>query len=286
MRRVDRGPDLERARQGSAASLRSVPTGSGSVSSVSPQVKMHIVEPRSFAEAQAIADKFKQGIPVIMNLTMTKPDLAKRLLDFASGLTYGLDGGLAEGLRQGVHAHAAQRRGLGCRSPAPAEHRPVPGRVTWLREALGELPRSWRSPARSPSSAAAAWARRSSRGLLAAGSLEPSRSWSPSRLEARRVELAAHGVRVVAGWVGGTSGRRRRDSRRQAAGDGRGRSWSRAAPRPSVLIVSIAAGISCARLESLLPEGTAVVRVMPNTPAMVGEGMASSAVAPMRPLPT
>lgn len=39
------------------------------------------------------------------------------------------------------------------------------------------------------------------------------------------------------------------------------------------VVVSIAAGISCARLESLLPAGTAVVRVMPNTPAMVGQGM-------------
>jgi cell division inhibitor SepF len=94
VRRVDRGPDLDRARHGAGPSLRSVPTGSGSVTPVSPQVKMHIVEPRSFGEAQTIADKFKQGIPVILNLTMTKPELSKRLLDFAAGLTYGLDGGL------------------------------------------------------------------------------------------------------------------------------------------------------------------------------------------------
>jgi pyrroline-5-carboxylate reductase len=40
------------------------------------------------------------------------------------------------------------------------------------------------------------------------------------------------------------------------------------------LVVSIAGGITCARLESLLPAGVAVVRVMPNTPALVRQGMA------------
>lgn len=42
----------------------------------------------------------------------------------------------------------------------------------------------------------------------------------------------------------------------------------------TAVVVSIVAGFTCARLESLLPSGTSVVRVMPNTPAMVGEGMA------------
>jgi cell division inhibitor SepF len=106
VRRLDRGPDLERARSGSRdmgrghdssrgdVSLRSVPTGATAAKPVSGNMKMHIVEPKSFTEAQSIGDKFKQGTPVIMNLSMTSPDLAKRLLDFASGLTYGLDGGL------------------------------------------------------------------------------------------------------------------------------------------------------------------------------------------------
>jgi cell division inhibitor SepF len=91
VRRVDRQPDLARARD--AAPLRAVPYASDTGASA-PQVKIHTVEPRSYSEAQGIADKFKAGQPVIMNLTMTDADLAKRLIDFASGLTYGLDGGL------------------------------------------------------------------------------------------------------------------------------------------------------------------------------------------------
>ena len=45
--------------------------------------------------------------------------------------------------------------------------------------------------------------------------------------------------------------------------------------RPGQLVVSLAAGITTAFLEARLPEGTAVVRVMPNTPALVDEGMAA-----------
>src|SRR3954454_4488390 len=51
-------------------------------------VKVHLVLPRSFNDAQQIADKFKQGIPVILNLQGADTELSKRLIDFASGLTY------------------------------------------------------------------------------------------------------------------------------------------------------------------------------------------------------
>jgi len=45
--------------------------------------------------------------------------------------------------------------------------------------------------------------------------------------------------------------------------------------RPGQLVVSLAAGITTAFMEARLPDGVAVVRVMPNTPALVDEGMAA-----------
>jgi cell division inhibitor SepF len=57
-------------------------------------VRVHLVLPRSFNDAQQIADRFKQSIPVILNLQSADPELSKRLIDFASGLTYALNGGM------------------------------------------------------------------------------------------------------------------------------------------------------------------------------------------------
>lgn len=59
-----------------------------------PSVRVHLVLPRSFNDAQQIADKFKDAIPVILNLQGSDQELSKRLIDFASGLTYALDGGM------------------------------------------------------------------------------------------------------------------------------------------------------------------------------------------------
>lgn len=56
--------------------------------------EVYLVVPKSFNDAQQIADKFKGTVPVILNLQSAETDLAKRLIDFASGLTYALDGGM------------------------------------------------------------------------------------------------------------------------------------------------------------------------------------------------
>jgi len=58
------------------------------------RVEVHLVIPKNFNDAQQIADKFKVDVPVIINLQGSDTELAKRLIDFCSGLTYALDGGM------------------------------------------------------------------------------------------------------------------------------------------------------------------------------------------------
>jgi cell division inhibitor SepF len=60
----------------------------------SASVRVHLVVPRSFNDAQSIADKFKESVPVIVNLQGTDVELSKRLIDFSSGLTYALNGSM------------------------------------------------------------------------------------------------------------------------------------------------------------------------------------------------
>ena len=64
------------------------------VSNGGADVQVHLVTPRNFNDAQEVADRFKRSIPVILNLQTSGADLSKRLIDFASGLTYALDGGM------------------------------------------------------------------------------------------------------------------------------------------------------------------------------------------------
>ena len=62
----------------------------------------YTVRPRRFDSAQEIADKFKEGLPVIMNLEGSDREVSRRLIDFASGLCYGLNGSM-EKVATGVY---------------------------------------------------------------------------------------------------------------------------------------------------------------------------------------
>lgn len=52
------------------------------------------VTPDGFRDARGIGEMFREGIPVIVNLTTMEPADAKRVVDFAAGLTFGLRGSI------------------------------------------------------------------------------------------------------------------------------------------------------------------------------------------------
>jgi cell division inhibitor SepF len=56
--------------------------------------KVHVVEPRGFNDAQQVGDRVKANQPVILNLQGSTKELRRRLIDFASGLAYAVDGSM------------------------------------------------------------------------------------------------------------------------------------------------------------------------------------------------
>ncbi|MET8677478.1 cell division protein SepF [Streptomyces sp. NPDC004647] len=52
------------------------------------------ITPDSFRDARGIGELFRDGVPVIVNLTGMEPSDAKRVVDFAAGLTFGLRGSI------------------------------------------------------------------------------------------------------------------------------------------------------------------------------------------------
>jgi cell division inhibitor SepF len=68
------------------AIIRTIPQSRSTASMI------HRAEPRRFNEAREVGERFKEGIPVIMNLQETDDAIARRLVDFASGLVFARDG--------------------------------------------------------------------------------------------------------------------------------------------------------------------------------------------------
>jgi cell division inhibitor SepF len=99
----------QKGERGRGAVVTAIPTA--------PSAKLHLVHPQAFNDAQEIGDKFREGVSVIMNLQATEARLARRLVDFASGLAYGLRGSMqpvAENVflltPAGVQVSAEERR--------------------------------------------------------------------------------------------------------------------------------------------------------------------------------
>lgn len=89
-----RGGRVRRLEEASAAPgrrrdavVRAMPTPGGAA-------RFHLVQPSSFNDAQELGDKFREGYSVLMNLQAVDPELSRRLVDFASGLAYGLGGSM------------------------------------------------------------------------------------------------------------------------------------------------------------------------------------------------
>jgi cell division inhibitor SepF len=66
--------------------VRTIPASRPTASTI------HRAEPKRFNEARELGERFKDGVPVIMNLQGTEDSIARRLVDFASGLVFGLSG--------------------------------------------------------------------------------------------------------------------------------------------------------------------------------------------------
>ncbi len=56
--------------------------------------RIQTIKPRSYSDARLIGEAFRQGVPVIMNLTEMTDAEAKRLVDFSAGLSFGLHGNI------------------------------------------------------------------------------------------------------------------------------------------------------------------------------------------------
>jgi cell division inhibitor SepF len=70
-----------------------------------------VVVARVFGDAQLVADHLRRGVPVVLDLRSTEPEMVRRLVDFASGLTYALDGTMKK-VGQGVILVAPARMNL------------------------------------------------------------------------------------------------------------------------------------------------------------------------------
>ena len=87
------GPDDPDARPADGVYL-SAPVRQEGARQTTDLARITTLHPRTYNEARTIGEHFREGIPVIMNLTEMVDSDAKRLVDFAAGLIFGLHGSI------------------------------------------------------------------------------------------------------------------------------------------------------------------------------------------------
>lgn len=97
-RRVEPPTQSRRAVDQRAAARTLRPAEDGPVRSVRPMNSLdrqpEVIAPHSFDDAKGLADHIRERTPVVLNLREAEPDLVRRIVDFATGLTYALDGSM------------------------------------------------------------------------------------------------------------------------------------------------------------------------------------------------
>lgn len=87
VKRRERTPDLARAQSATGDEYRPISSPNGE-----PQMRIYNARPQTFEEASEVGNRFRQGTPVVLDLSVASDQLKRRYIDFASGLTYGLCG--------------------------------------------------------------------------------------------------------------------------------------------------------------------------------------------------
>ncbi len=87
-------PEVPRAERSQVTQLPARPLARVAPSGAPDLRRITTIHPRTYNEAKTIGESFREGVPVIMNLTDMDDSDAKRLVDFAAGLVFGLHGAI------------------------------------------------------------------------------------------------------------------------------------------------------------------------------------------------
>ena len=93
-RRTERAPESHPEREAQVTPIRRHQVVSAHHSQEETMARITTIHPRSYNDAKAIGESFRDGVPVIVNLSDMQDGDAKRMVDFSAGLVFGLRGSI------------------------------------------------------------------------------------------------------------------------------------------------------------------------------------------------